>query len=99
MVVGKEGQQQLGTARNRATKQRTNAGLTEARGRQGGRPSGLNKEAESKAEAAKTLYLQKDKPVEDIAKLLGVSWATIYCYLGLLGVATGPAAAVPTPAK
>lgn len=61
--------------------------------------AGLSKEACSKAEAAKTLYLQKDKPGEDIAKLLGVSRATIYRYLDLLGVPTGPTAAMPTPDK
>ena len=72
------------------TRERTNAGLAaaRARGRQGGRPPGISKEARSKAEAAKTLYLQKDKKVEDIAKLLGVSRATIYRYLNLLGVST-----------
>ena len=73
------------------TRERTNAGLSaaRARGRQGGRPPGISKEAQSKAEAAKTLYLQRDKKVEDIAKLLGVSRATIYRYLNLLGVPTG----------
>ena len=44
-------------------RERTKAGLTaaRARGRQGGRPKGLSKEALSKAQAAKTLYLQQDK--------------------------------------
>lgn len=75
------------------TRERTNAGLAaaRARGRQGGRPRGLSKEAQSKAEAAKTLYLKKDTSVEDIGKLLGVSRATIYRYLDLLGVPTGAA--------
>ena len=75
------------------TRERTNAGLAaaRARGRQGGRPPGLSKEAQSKAEAAKNLYLQKDNRVEDIAKLLGVSRATIYRYLEMLDVATGEA--------
>lgn len=78
------------------TRERTNAGLAaaRARGRQGGRPRGLSKEAQSKAEAAKTLYLKKDKSVEDIGKLLGVSRATIYRYLDLLGVPTGAAVTV-----
>ena len=73
------------------TRERTNAGLAaaRARGRQGGRPPGPSKEAQSKAEAAKTLYLQKNNRVEDIAKLLGVSRATIYRYLEMLDVATG----------
>ena len=73
------------------TRERTIAGLAaaRARGRQGGRPPGLSKESQSKAEAAKTLYLQKDKTVGQIANLLGVSRATIYRYLSLLGVLTG----------
>ena len=72
------------------TRERTNAGLAaaRARGRQGGRPPGISKEAQSKAEAAKTLYLQKDMKVEDIARLLAVSRATIYRYLSLVGVNT-----------
>ena len=72
------------------TRERTNAGLAaaRARGRQGGRPPGLSKEARSKAEAAKTLYLRKESRVEDIAKLLGVSRATIYRYLDLMGLPT-----------
>jgi DNA invertase Pin-like site-specific DNA recombinase len=73
--------------------ERTNAGLTaaRARGRVGGRPSGLSKEALSKAEAAKTLYLQQDKTVGEIGKLLGIGRATVYRYLAHLGVATGAA--------
>ena len=72
-------------------RERTRAGLTavRARGRQGGRPKGLSKEALSKAQAAKTLYLQQDKPVAEIGQLLGVGRATIYRYLAYLGVATG----------
>ena len=72
-------------------RERTRAGLTaaRARGRQGGRPKGLSKEALSKAQAAKTLYLQQDKPVAEIGQLLGVGRATIYRYLTYLGVATG----------
>ena len=73
------------------TRERTNAGLAaaRARGRKGGRPPGLSKEAHAKAEAAMTLYLRKDSRVEDIANLLGVSRATIYRYLALVGVSTG----------
>ena len=80
------------------TRERTNAGLAaaRARGRQGGRPPGISKEARSKAEAAKTLYLQKDKKVEDIGRLLGVSRATIYRYLNLLGVPTDSSRDVKT---
>jgi DNA invertase Pin-like site-specific DNA recombinase len=75
-------------------RERTNAGLAaaRARGRQGGRPKGLSKEALSKAEAAKTLYLEKSKTVGEIGKLLGVGRATVYRYLAHLGVQTGEAA-------
>jgi len=76
-------------------RERTKAGLTaaRARGRQGGRPKGLSKEALSKAQAAKTLYLQRDKTVAEIGQLLGVGRATIYRYLAHLGVPTGGSAA------
>nr|WP_302052027.1 recombinase family protein [Hymenobacter sp. BRD128] len=72
-------------------RERTRAGLTaaRARGRQAGRPKGLSKEAFSKAQADKTLYLQQDKTVAEIGQLLGVGRATIYRYLAHLGVATG----------
>ena len=79
-------------------RERTKAGLTaaRARGRQGGRPKGLSKEALSKAQAAKTLYLQQDKTVAEIGQLLGVGRATIYRYLVHLGVPTGGRAEVTT---
>ena len=72
-------------------RERTKAGLTaaRARGRQGGRPKGLSKEAVSKARSAKTLYLQQDKTVTEIGQLLGVGRATIYRYLAHLDVPTG----------
>ena len=71
-------------------RERTKAGLTvaRARGRQGGRPKGLSKEALSKAQAAKTLYLQQDKTVTEIGQLLGVGHATIHRYLAHLSVST-----------
>ena len=49
----------------------------------------MSKEALSKAQAAKTLYLQQDKTVAEIGQLLGVGRATIYRYLAHLGVPTG----------
>ena len=52
-----------------------------ARGRHGGKPKGLSKEAQSKAEAAKILYDKKEKTVAEIGKLLGISRATVYRYL------------------
>ena len=72
-------------------RERTKAGLTtaRARGRQNGRPKGLSNETLSKAQAAKTLYLQQDKTVAEIGQLLGVGRATIYRYLAHLGVPTG----------
>ena len=72
-------------------RERTKAELTaaRARGRQGGRPKGLSKEAVSKAQAAKIFYLQQDKTVTEIGQLLGVGRATIYRYLAHLDVPTG----------
>ena len=72
-------------------RERTKAGLTaaRARGRQGGRPKGLSKQALSKAQAAKMRYLQQDKTVAEIGQLLGVGRATIYRYLAHLAVLTG----------
>lgn len=71
--------------------ERTEAGLTAARtrGRQGGRPKGLSKQALFKAQATKTLYLQQDKTVAEIGQLLGVGRATIYRYLVHLAVPIG----------
>ena len=70
-----------------------------ARGRPGGRPKGLSKEALSKAQAAKTLYLQQDKTVAEIGQVLGVGRATIYRYLAHLGVPTGGATQPPSTAQ
>jgi DNA invertase Pin-like site-specific DNA recombinase len=62
---------------------RTKAGLSaaRARGRMGGKPKGLNKEAQSKAHAAKALYDKQDKTVAEIGKVLGISRATVYRYV------------------
>lgn len=64
-------------------KERTKAGLiaARARGRKGGRPKGLSKEAMSKAYAIKTLYDQQEKSMEEIAKDMGLSRTTCYRYL------------------
>lgn len=66
-------------------RERTKAGLNaaRARGRIGGKPKGLSKEAISKAEAARTLFDKKEKTVAEIGKLLGISRATMYRYLKL----------------
>jgi DNA invertase Pin-like site-specific DNA recombinase len=64
-------------------RERTKAGLTaaRARGRKGGWPKGLSKEATAKAKAAKTLFDQQHKTADEIAGILGISRATLYRYL------------------
>lgn len=70
-------------------KERTKAGLesARARGRRGGRPRGLSKEAKDKAIIAESLYKQKDMAVVDICKHLGIAKSTFYKYLKERGVA------------
>lgn len=65
-------------------RERTNAGLASARarGRKGGRPKGLSKEAKVKSAAAVSLYQQKQS-VSNICKTLGISKKTFYKYLQL----------------
>jgi len=67
-------------------KERTNAGLAaaRARGRKGGRPSGLTSETLSKAKSVKLLYDQQEKTMGDIAKDLSISEATAYRYLSYM---------------
>lgn len=74
-------------------RERTKAGLVaaRARGRQGGRPKGLSKQALVKAQAAGTLYTQGGKTVTQISEVLGLGRATIYRYLAHLNVLTGVA--------
>ncbi|KAA6438026.1 helix-turn-helix domain-containing protein [Dyadobacter flavalbus] len=64
-------------------RERTKAGLSaaRARGRMGGKPKGLSKEARSKAYAAKALYDKQDKTAQEIGNILGISRATVYRYL------------------
>jgi DNA invertase Pin-like site-specific DNA recombinase len=64
-------------------KERTKAGLeaAKARGRIGGRPGGMSPAAIEKAKSAKLLYDSGTKTGE-IAKLLGISRATCYRYIG-----------------
>ncbi len=64
-------------------RERTNAGLSSARarGRKGGRPKGLSKEAESTACAAETLYRERKLSVQEIADKLGIAKSTLYSYL------------------
>jgi len=63
-------------------RERTNAGLAaaRARGRKGGRPPGLSKEAQVKAAAATSLYQQK-KSVSEICQTLSISKKTFYKYI------------------
>lgn len=67
-------------------KERTKAGLEAARsrGRVGGRPKGLSKEALIKAQAIKSLYDQEKKSMQQIAEEVGVSRVTCYRYLNYL---------------
>jgi DNA invertase Pin-like site-specific DNA recombinase len=69
-------------------RERTKAGLiaAKARGRQGGRPKGLSKQALEKAHAAKTLFERKEKTAGEIAKILGIGRATFYRYLDYLDI-------------
>lgn len=65
-------------------RERTNAGLASARarGRKGGRPPGLSKEAQVKSAAAVSLYQQK-KSVAEICSTLSISKKTFYKYIKL----------------
>jgi DNA invertase Pin-like site-specific DNA recombinase len=62
-------------------RERTNAGLTaaRARGRLGGRPKALDAK---KAALAKSLYNNREHPVQYICDTLGISRGTFYRYVG-----------------
>lgn len=64
-------------------RERTKAGLeaARARGRKGGRRSGMTREAEQKAILAETYYREGKMGVNQIAKEIGVSKMTLYKYL------------------
>ena len=64
-------------------RERTQAGLQAARlrGRTGGRPKGLSKEAEKTAAAAEALYKAGDLSVSEITERLGIGRSTLYKYL------------------
>lgn len=72
-------------------RERTNVGLTNARawGRLGGRKPGLNEDAKKKARIAEFYYSQ-GMPVNEIAKSLSISKATLYKYLRFRGVEISP---------
>lgn len=72
-------------------RERTRAGLAaaKARGRSGGRPSGLKKEAEALTIAAEALYKQDSLSAQQIADKLSISKTTLYKYLRHRGVEIG----------
>ena len=72
-------------------RERTQAGLkaARARGRKGGRPKGLSKEAKQKAMAAETLYKEGQLTVREICDQLGISKPTFYAYLRHRGLKLG----------
>lgn len=73
-------------------RERTIAGLeaARARGRFGGRPKGLSKQAKDKAMIAKTLYEQGEMSVIEIHNYLNISKSTLYRYLRFMKVKIGP---------
>ncbi|GAB3761460.1 recombinase family protein [Spirosoma pomorum] len=82
----------LAEAERQGIVERTKAGLTaaRARGRVGGRPSGLTKENQDKAELVANLY-KTGNSINKIKKLTGISSnKTIYKYLRYMGVAISP---------
>ena len=72
-------------------RERTKAGLASARarGRNGGRPPGLSKEAQNVAIAAEALYRQGSLSAQQIAAQLSISKTTLYKYLRIQGVGIG----------
>ncbi len=78
-------------------RERTMAGLSSARarGRKGGRPQGLTKQATEKACAAEALYRQGELTSEKIALQLGISKPTLYKYLKFRSVPIGLRDAAP----
>lgn len=69
-------------------RERTKAGLAaaRARGRKGGRPKGLSKEAQHTAIIAERLYHDRELTVKQICKQLSISRGTFYNYLRHRGV-------------
>lgn len=72
-------------------RERTQAGLkaARARGRRGGRPPGLSKEARATAMAAETLYKEGRLSVQAICDQLDISKPTLYKYLRHRGIKPG----------
>jgi|SRR5918992_3705008 DNA invertase Pin-like site-specific DNA recombinase len=61
-------------------RERTQAGLTaaRARGRKGGRPKALNA---TKRRLAVKLYNQREHPIDEICRMMGISKPTLYKYV------------------
>jgi DNA invertase Pin-like site-specific DNA recombinase len=78
--------------------ERTQAGTAaaRARGRHGGRPRVMSPD---QVAAAHHMYESKEFPVEAIARVLGVSWASIYRHLAGAGTAGAelPPSSLPPP--
>ncbi|MCI0563928.1 MAG: recombinase family protein [Nitrososphaera sp.] len=72
-------------------RERTKAGLAaaRARGRQGGRPKGLSREAQHTAIIAEKLYQEGVLTVKEICRQLSISRGTFYNYLRYRGVKVG----------
>ena len=72
-------------------RERTQAGLqaARARGRVGGRPKGLSEQAKKTAIASEALYKEGKLSVNEIARNLNISKATLYSYLRYREVKTG----------
>ncbi len=71
--------------------ERTKAGLksARARGRLGGRPKGLSKQAQNKARLAESLYKEKELSIKEICNYLSISKPTLYRYLKHRNVTIG----------
>ena len=71
--------------------ERTKAGLksARARGRLGGRPKGLSKQAQNKSRLAESLYKEKELSIKEICDYLSISKPTLYRYLRHRNVTVG----------
>ncbi|HAT3994128.1 TPA: recombinase family protein [Elizabethkingia anophelis] len=72
-------------------RERTKAGLdaARARGRKGGRRSGMSKEAEQKAILVEAYYKEGNMSIVEISKEVGISKMTLYKYLRYRNVPIG----------
>jgi DNA invertase Pin-like site-specific DNA recombinase len=82
-------------------RERTLAGLAAARsrGRQGGRPKGLSRQAQHTAIIAEKLYLEGALTIREICRQLSISRGTFYNYLRYRGVQVGAAREQTNTAK